>query len=210
MDILNSRAYRALEVVIDFFLLNLLWLILCLPVITIYPATAALFGVVRGWVRDKESGVFTAFFGYLKENFVQSLLVGIVWTIIGVILGVNLALAARMTSAVRLPSIVLTGTAGIAYLLTTPYLFPVMVHYRTSWTWVIRNAFVIAITQPLLTFFSLTLLLLFATLTLLLPATLLVTGSLAAYLIYLLCDRAFERIGAGGDDEGDAPADGEE
>lgn len=210
MDILNSRAYRAMEVVIDFLLLNLLWLALCLPVITIYPATAALFGVVRGWVRDQESGVFRAFFAYFKENFAQSLIVGIVWTVVGAILLVNLSLAARMTSNVRLLSIMLTGGVGVAYLLTTPYLFPVMVHYRTTWTGVIRNAFVIAVNQLLLTLFALALLVVFAALTVLLPATILVTGSLAAYLLYLLCDHAFVRIGAGDEGGGASPAAGEE
>ncbi|HYK73091.1 MAG TPA: DUF624 domain-containing protein, partial [Pseudoneobacillus sp.] len=35
----------------QFIYLNLLWLLFSLPLITFWPATAALFGVVRKWIR---------------------------------------------------------------------------------------------------------------------------------------------------------------
>ena len=47
MSILDSRVYRWSEVAADFFLLNLMWLLACLPVVTAPPATAAMFAVVR-------------------------------------------------------------------------------------------------------------------------------------------------------------------
>jgi hypothetical protein len=42
MSILDTRVYRWLEVATDFFLLNLMWLVACLPVVTIFPSTAAM------------------------------------------------------------------------------------------------------------------------------------------------------------------------
>ena len=54
MNILDTRVYRWLETATDFFLLNLMWLVACLPAVTIFPSTAAMFGVVRDWVRRKE------------------------------------------------------------------------------------------------------------------------------------------------------------
>lgn len=195
MKIYESKPWQVMEVVIDFLILNFLWLTLCLPVVTIGPATAALFGVTRAWVRDGDSGGFLAFFGYLKENFVQGLAVGLVWAAIGAALLLNLALGARMDSALRWPSLFLTALVGVAYLLTTPFLFPVMVHYRTTWTGVIRNAFVIAASRPLPALLALAVLGVFVFLTSLIPLSIFLTGSLTAMLIYRICDRAFQRIG---------------
>jgi uncharacterized membrane protein YesL len=72
MGFLDSRLYRWLEVFTNFFVLNLLWLLACVPVLTIYPATAAKFGVVRGWVRDTDTGGgggVRAYFSRFVENF---------------------------------------------------------------------------------------------------------------------------------------------
>ncbi|MGI9049327.1 MAG: DUF624 domain-containing protein, partial [Rubrobacteraceae bacterium] len=51
MNVLDSRLYRWLEVFTNLLILDLIWLVSCLPVITIYPATTAMFGVTRDWVR---------------------------------------------------------------------------------------------------------------------------------------------------------------
>jgi len=69
MNFMNSKVYSTFEVVCNLFLLNLLWLLMCLPVVTIFPATAAMFGVVRQSVLYKDSSIFTSFFRYFKENF---------------------------------------------------------------------------------------------------------------------------------------------
>lgn len=213
MKIYDSKIWRVMEVGVDFFLLNFLWLALCLPIVTIAPATAALFAVMRDWVRYKEPGGFAAFFTYLKENFLQSLLVGAVWTLLGILLGVNLLLGLQMTSPIRYPSVALTGAIGMLYLLVTPYLFPVMVHYRTSWTGVIRNSFAVALNQPIVTLLALLTLGSFVFLALIFPFTLLLGGSVTAYLIYLLCDKAFQRIGnaaaSAREEEREEPADDE-
>jgi uncharacterized membrane protein YesL len=50
-----DRIYRLLEVFTYLVYLNLLWLVCCLPAITIAPSTTAMFGVVRGWIRGKMS-----------------------------------------------------------------------------------------------------------------------------------------------------------
>ncbi len=195
---LNSRAYGGLEVVIDFLLLSLLWLLLCLPIVTIAPATAALFGVVRGWLRDGVAGVVTEFFALLRENFLQSLLVGAVWALVGLSLLADLFLIGQVGAFLRFLLLIVTGVFGLAYLGASVYLFPVMVHYRTSWTGVIRNAGLAAISQPLLTLLGLAVIAAVALLTAVLPFTLLLTASPAAYVIYRWCDMAFDRLDGSG------------
>jgi uncharacterized membrane protein YesL len=63
----------------NFFLLSLLWLLMCLPIVTIFPATASLFAVVRDWKTKSSTHLFSIFFRYFKENFKQSILPGLIW-----------------------------------------------------------------------------------------------------------------------------------
>lgn len=205
MKIYESKAWQTTEVVVDFFVLNFLWLVCCLPVVTIGPATAALFGVMRGWVRDRDTGGMMAFFQLLRENFVQGLIVSLVWFAIGTLLLLNLVLGARMDSVLRWPSLFLTALTGIVYLLMTPFLFPIVVHYRTSWVGVIRNAFVIAAAHPHLAILALLPIAVSSVLAFLIPIALFLTGSPTACLVYLACARAFRRIDGDRDRDG-APA----
>ncbi|WP_374932975.1 DUF624 domain-containing protein [Neobacillus driksii] len=62
MNIMNSKVYLALELFANFFLLNLLWILMCLPVVTVFPATASMFRVVREWHLYKDSSFLRYFF----------------------------------------------------------------------------------------------------------------------------------------------------
>src|SRR5918999_2994539 len=93
-----DRVYRALEVFTDLVYLNLLWIVSCLPVITIAPSTAAMFGVVRGWIRGKDTPTTREFFSLFRENFGRSFAVGLVWTVLGAVLAADFFLVGQMES----------------------------------------------------------------------------------------------------------------
>ncbi|MDQ0338660.1 putative membrane protein YesL [Caldalkalibacillus uzonensis] len=61
-----------LDTVTDFWFLNLLWLLLCLPIITLPPATFALFHVLYQWVTGRRIGVSRSFFQGVKQYWIQS------------------------------------------------------------------------------------------------------------------------------------------
>jgi uncharacterized membrane protein YesL len=145
MSILDTRIYRWLETATDFFLLNLLWLVACLPVVTIFPSTAAMFGVVRDWVRGKDGSLTRTFITRFRENLGLSLLVGAIWTVFGVALFLDFMVANQLSywAEIILKSVlVLVSTV---YAFGSVYLFPVMVHYETDWKTVIKNSLLISI-----------------------------------------------------------------
>lgn len=91
----DGRVYRILERFLDLVVLNLCWLIACLPVVTVWPATTALFAVVREWALGREPRVIGSFLRFFKANFTQSLCVGVLWSPFGLLLLFNLNLAAQ-------------------------------------------------------------------------------------------------------------------
>jgi uncharacterized membrane protein YesL len=196
MSILETRVYRWLESAADFFLLNLLWLVACLPVVTIFPSTAAMFGVVRDWVRGKESSLTRTFVTRFRENFGQSLLVGAIWMVFGVALFFDFLVANQLSYWAEIVLKSLLVLVSTLYAFGSIYLFPVMVHYETDWKTVIKNSLLISIGSLPTTVMCLVFLVVMVGLTVVVPFLVVITGSIAAYVVYGLCDRVFRKIDA--------------
>ena len=199
MSILDTKAYQWLERATDFFLLNLLWLVACVPVVTIFPSTAAMFGVVRDWVRGKETGVFGVFVLRFRQNFRQSLAVGVLWTLFGGALFLDFLIADGLPAGPQVVMRFLLVLATILYALASVFLFPVMVHYDTRWTAVPKNALLLAVGRLPITLLCLAMAVGATALTFFVPLLLVVTPSVAAYAVYRLCDREFRKIDAASD-----------
>ena len=59
-------------------LLNLLYILFCLPIITIAPATAAMTKILRNYAREEHAFLWSDFWDTFKSNFKTSLVVGII------------------------------------------------------------------------------------------------------------------------------------
>lgn len=58
--------------IFDLMLLNILWFLCCIPVITAGASTTALYYVILKMVRNEEGAIMRSFFGALRDNFSQS------------------------------------------------------------------------------------------------------------------------------------------
>lgn len=67
-----------LSTLVDVAGLSLLWILLCLPVVTAVPATAALYQAVVSCVRRRESGAFGCYLRSFRDNFKVGLLAGLI------------------------------------------------------------------------------------------------------------------------------------
>ncbi len=167
-----------------------------MPVVTIFPSTAAMFGVVRDWARGKESGVLGAFVLRFRQNFRQSLAVGVLWVFFGGALFLDFLIANGLPSGPQVVVRFLLVLASILYALASVFLFPVMVHYETRWTAVPKNALLLAIGRLPIALLCLVMVVAAAALTFLVPPLLVATPSVAAYAVYRFCDREFRKLDA--------------
>jgi uncharacterized membrane protein YesL len=188
-----DRVYRVLEVFTDLVYLNLLWLMACLPVVTIAPSTAAMFGVVRGWIRGKDAPMTREFFSLFKENFGRSLAVGLVWAVLGAVLTADFLLVGQMESF-RRPLYAVFFAFALLYVSAAVYLFPVTVNYELDWKAVIRNSLLFSVARPLTTLQCLLTIAVALFVVASLWITIFVAASATAYAIYLLCERSFQNV----------------
>jgi len=109
----EKGVWAGLSVLVDICGLSILWALLCLGVVTIGPATAALYYTVVKCVRGRDSGAF----GYYFRSFRQNFKVGVQAGLIALLLA---ALLAGGYSIVRWYG---TRLGGAAYVLYAAYYF---------------------------------------------------------------------------------------
>lgn len=195
MNSLHNRFYSALNTTVDLFLLNLLWVITMLPLITFFPATAALFGVVRRRVLQKETeGIFKSFFQLFKANFKQSFVISIIWSALALFLYFDYRIIDPSSSVGQLILYIILVIGILLFSSISIYLFPIMVHFELSWKHVIRNAFLFSLMNPVLTILLLIIVTAATALFYLYPATIFIIGSFEAYAVYYLCQLWFNQL----------------
>ena len=74
----DSPVMEFIAKVTDFLIVSLMWIILCIPIVTIGAATTAKYYVLMKIVRDEDGNIIKDFFKSFKENFKQST---VVWLI---------------------------------------------------------------------------------------------------------------------------------
>ncbi|SDY28314.1 Uncharacterized membrane protein YesL [Evansella caseinilytica] len=167
-----SKFYRTCEWVWKLAYLNLLWLLFSLlgfVVIGIFPATAAMFAVLRKWfLKDTDVPVFSTFFTTFKNNFFKVNLLGFLFAAVGYILYFNYQYLGTVDGGIH--SVLAVGwyIGSFLYLLALLFVFPVYVHYELKLLHYLKAAVIIAAVNPLAL------------------ATLFVSLGLLFYLFYLI------------------------
>lgn len=86
---MDSPIMVALSRMADMVILSVLWLVCCLPIFTIGPATAAMYYVTLKWAREDEVRIAETFFQGFKKNFKQGVALNLIFIVVGVILALD-------------------------------------------------------------------------------------------------------------------------
>ena len=195
MSLLNSRIYRFTEKLVDFLYLNIIWLLFCIPILTAFPATTAMFGVVRKWqLQTDEQGVMRTFWQLFKENFRNSIILSVFWIASAIFLYMDMQLIKPSESFSQMLLFILIVFAISIFLSVTVYLFSVLVHIDANWKTTIRNAWFVALLNPFMTIIVILFTVFWLYLIYLYPLLILCTSSLIAYVLYGISHRIFTKL----------------
>ena len=146
--------FQAIDLIFNVAALSLLWVALCLPLVTAGPATAALYYSLVKCIRRGEPYPFKNFFESFRLNLKQGIFSGIICLIAGEalahLLGVSyqMALAGNKTAVVLLTA---EGVLSLALLGVVGLLFPVLSRFTLKLGDVFGLSFRLAATHPLAT-----------------------------------------------------------
>ena len=148
----DNVVMRALGKIGDMICLNVMWLICCIPIITIGASTTALYTVMLRMVKNEEGYIFRGFLKAFKSNFKQStliwlilLLLGIVWTVDFRVAGFIPGMAGIILSAIFL-------ALGFILLSVMIYIFPLTARYENGIKATFKNALILTVAKLPYTF----------------------------------------------------------
>lgn len=136
---------RALNKICDMVCLNVLWLICCIPIITIGASTTALYTIMLKMVKNEEGYIFRGFFKAFKSNFKQSTIIWIILFLLGIVCWIDYRVAGVIsgTAGFVLRSIFLL--VGFVLLSVIIYVFPLTARYENTIRATIRNALILTV-----------------------------------------------------------------
>lgn len=120
--------------------LNVLWLVCCLPIVTIGPATSAMNHVVNLYLEEKNDQVLRPFFKAFRRDLKQGLALGLLMLILtGIAVFDGLFLLANFSGAAHpawIPFLILVLFLVSLYV----YAFPLLSRYQLRFTELLKNA----------------------------------------------------------------------
>ena len=140
----DSKFMRAMSRLGDLMLLNVFFLLCCIPVITIGAANTALYTVCFRFGTDREGGTVRSFFRAFRDNFRQSTALWLVTLLCGGTAGLNTYVFYLMPGSIRY-GFILFALLFVLVLLIFGYTFPLLSQFDNSVFSTLKNALVLAL-----------------------------------------------------------------
>ncbi len=136
----------------DLIWLNLLFIICCIPVVTIGAATTALYYVTLKMAKDEEGYITRSYFKAFRDNFVQATVIWLVFLAVIVVMFLDFRIAkvgdmSALIGSGRINDVVIVAVGVMAIILgmTFTYVFPLLARFDNTVVNTVKNAFLISI-----------------------------------------------------------------
>lgn len=142
---LDNKLFTFLSKVWDILVLSLIYIVLCLPVITIGPATTALYYTVVKVIRRDRGYVIHEFFHSFKTNFKNGAITGIILTIFYFIMYFDQHYARSLGGTQKF--LLTSALNAILFILVseTIYVFPVLSRFTLNTKALFKTAFFMSV-----------------------------------------------------------------
>ena len=141
----DSPVMNFLGRVADLVWLNILYIICCIPIVTIGASTSALYYVTMKMVADEEGYITKSFFKSFKENFKQATVIWLIILLAGTIFFMDFRILNAMEGTLGKVVYVLICAVAILFLFMTIYIFPLLAKFENTIKNSMKNAFLISI-----------------------------------------------------------------
>lgn len=144
---LDSPVMKALSFIGDLIILNVLFLVCCIPLVTIGASATALYTISMRMAAKDDRGILKPFFRAFKENFKKATVIWLTFLLIGAVLALGITMIYLNQSAFSNLIKVLYGVVILVYLVGLSWVFPLQAKFENSVKNTIKNAFIIGISR---------------------------------------------------------------
>lgn len=159
----NNPFFRFMGKVADVFLLNLMWVVCSLPIITAGAATTAAMYEGMRLARGEEGYVISRFWKSFRLNFKQATKIHVLFLAAGALLAFDMMVWMKSSGSLALAMIAITTVIIIVYAVLVLYTYAVLARFENTIIATMKNALLLAIAN--------------------FPITLLILAILAVYLV---------------------------
>lgn len=143
----DSPIMQFLSRLTDLFILNFLFLICSIPIVTIGASATALYSVTLKMAKNEESYIFSSFFRAFKTNFRQSTISWIILLLAGIVLWMDHHAISFMGGSFQQIFSFLMIAVCILLLFHAIYIFPYIARFENTIKNSLKNSFMISIAQ---------------------------------------------------------------
>ena len=143
----DSPIMQFLSRITDLFILNFLFLICSIPIVTIGAAATALYSVTLKMAKNEESYIFSSFFRAFKSNFKHSTVSWLILLLAGIVLAMDYRAVGIMGGSFQQIFSFLLFFLCIIFLFPAIYIFPYIARFENTIKNSLKNAFIISIAQ---------------------------------------------------------------
>ena len=186
---MDNKFFTFMSRVADLIILNLLFLLCCIPIVTIGPAITAMYYVTMKMVRNEESYIARSFFKSFKENFKQGIAIWMMALVLILLEFMDFFIMKQLSGGIY--TVVKYGLLVIALLmaLILQYVFPLLAKLYNTVKNTIRNALLMSLRH--LPYTSLMLLINIAPISAMLLNTMIFSYGILAYFLLGFSTLAF-------------------
>lgn len=141
----DSPFMLALGKVMDLILLSILWFACCIPIITIVPATVALYYVTIKMARKEEIRPIVSFFHSFKENLKQGSVLTLIFAAAGILLYVDYRIMTLQAENIALAFGMLFLILTIFTTAIMLYTFPLQAQFSNTVIRTLKNAILLSL-----------------------------------------------------------------
>lgn len=142
---MDNILFQTLSRLADLVLLNIIFLICCIPIITIGASLTAMYKITLKIAFKEDGYIIRDFFKAFKQNFIQATIIWIITFFIGILLLFNFITILQVKNIIFTVILFLTGTISFLYAITVIYVFPLLSRFHNTIFNTIRNAFFMSI-----------------------------------------------------------------
>jgi len=148
---LSSPVWEYLNTAVQYIGLNLIFIVCCLPIVTIGPAIAALCQVMLRESRGEHGYLIRSFFQHFKEMFVQAALTFFLFAGLFFVLLYSLVFWHSLNGIAAAAAFAFTLVLAFYIFSGFLFAFPLMARFKNSFWKTIHNAFLLSMTNLKLT-----------------------------------------------------------
>ena len=142
---LNSPFMQFVSRFCDLVVLNLVYLLTCLPIFTIGAATAALYATVFPMDTEREGKLLPTYFRAFGENFRQGTVVFLLLALFGVATYYNMVALASPDAALGYGILIVAAAIALVMCFVWAWVFPLISRFRNTIPAMLKNALLLAV-----------------------------------------------------------------